>query len=64
MSSGKEVFNFWMISGWFVRYLAGLWVVSGWFGSFVGGLRMVWQGLWMVWMVFVWFRILQPTKIS
>ena len=50
MSSGKEGCNFWLISGWFVRYLADLWVVwlvcgwfvgglagCGWFGWFVGG---------------------------
>ena len=35
MSSRKEGCNFWLISGWFVQYLAGLWVVwmaCGWFG--------------------------------
>ena len=34
MFSGKEGWAFWLISGWFIRYLAGLWVVwmaFGWF---------------------------------
>lgn len=43
MSSGKKRSDFWLISGWFVRYLAGSWmgwIVCGWFGQFgwfVGG---------------------------
>ena len=48
MSSGKEGCDFWMVSGWFVRCLAGLWVVCGfvWLvcGWFVDGLA----GLWVV----------------
>ena len=71
MSSGKEEGNFSLIkiTGWFVRYLAGLWVkwlvfwwfvgsmVSLWlmfgFGLFVDGL----VGLWVVWMVCVYLCV-------
>ena len=41
----KEGSDFWLISEWFVHYLASLWVVwlvCGWFGCFVGGLAVLW----------------------
>ena len=46
----EEGCNFWLISGWFVQYLASLWVVCPVFGQFVGGLA----GLWVVWLVCGW----------
>ena len=41
MSSGKKGCNFWLSSGWLVRYLAGLCLV--W---------LVCSGLWMIWLVY------------
>ena len=53
MPSGKGC-NFWLISGWFVRYfcwfVGGMTSLCGWFGWFVGGL----VGLWVVWLVCGW----------
>ena len=45
MSEGKEGYNFWLINGWFVLYLAGFWVVlllCEWFGWFVDDLDSLW----------------------
>ena len=71
MSSGKEEGNFWpiKITGWFVRYLAGLWVKWLFFWWFVGGMVSSWLmfgfglfvdglvGLWVVWKVFVYLCV-------
>ena len=71
MSSGKEEGNFWLIkiTGWFVRYLAGLWVKWLVFWWFVGGMVSLWLmfgfglfvdglvGLWVVWKVFVYLCV-------
>ena len=54
MPSGKGC-NFWLISGWFVRYfcwfVGGMTSLCGWFGWFAGGLGGLWvvlDGLWVV----------------
>ena len=53
----EKRWNFWLISGCFVRYLTSLWVVWLVCRWFVDGL----DGLWVALLVCGWFRVLQLT---